>query len=54
MTENMENTMFSLFYCIIDVTLTRCRHEKYTLSFFFQYKEKFVLRVCIMINLIKT
>lgn len=35
MTENMENTMFSLFYCIIDVTLTRCRHEKYTLSFFF-------------------
>lgn len=34
MTENMENTMFSLFYCIIVVTLTRCRHEKYT-SFFF-------------------
>lgn len=30
MTENMENTMFSLFYCIIDVTLTRCRQEKYT------------------------
>lgn len=39
MTENIE-TMFSLFYCIIDVMLTRCRHEKYRLSFFFAVQGK--------------
>lgn len=40
MTENMENAMFSLiWFCILDETLTRCRHEKYTSFFYFSTRK---------------